>query len=241
MSILVAVPTYNEINNVRAIARRIFTIAPDSHLLFVDDNSPDGTGDLIDQMAIADSRIRIIHRFSKLGIGSAHQAAIKHGYEHGYPVLITLDADLTHAPESIPALVKLLSTVDVAVASRFIRKEGISEWNKRRKFLTLIGHILTRILLNIPYDATGAFRAYKLSKINPLIFDLVKSTGYSFFFESLKILELNGVPIKESPVKLSSRAGDKSKMKLRDIHQSLMFMLVLSFNSSFKKEHLKLD
>ena len=241
MRLLIAVPTYNEVENIPRISQEILNAAPKCHLLFIDDNSPDGTGDLINEISKADKRIVVLHRISKLGIGSAHQTAIKYAYQHGYEILLTMDADLTHDPVSIPEMVDIASTGQIVVASRFIGKDGISTWTLRRKLLTKLGHLLTRSLLNLPYDATGAFRAYNLQQIDKSVFNLIISTGYSFFFESLKILDLNGIKVQEISVKLSSMSKGKSKMKMKDILKSIRFMLYLGVRSRLKKQQLIID
>ena len=171
-------------------------------MLFIDDNSPDGTGERLDNLATQDARINVLHRSGKLGIGSAHLAAINFAYTNSVSVLVTMDADLTHSPEHIPTLLKLLSSADVVVASRFIDNGGLSDWNLKRRAMTLLGHLLTRVLLQIPYDSSGAFRAYRISNIPIELFGLVKSIGYSFFFESIKILDMNKTRITEFPVVL---------------------------------------
>ena len=152
ISLLIAIPTYNEIENIDIISRRVLDAVPESQLLFIDDNSPDGTGERLDNLATQDARINVLHRSGKLGIGSAHLAAINFAYTNSVSVLVTMDADLTHSPEHIPTLLKLLSSADVVVASRFIDNGGLSDWNLKRRAMTLLGHLLTRVLLQIPYD-----------------------------------------------------------------------------------------
>lgn len=237
--ILIAIPTYNEIENIDLILKRVLDVIPHSRILFVDDNSPDGTGQRLDQLAKIDKRISVIHRAGKLGIGSAHQTAIAYAYQSGTEVLVTMDADLTHSPEHIPQLINLMESADVVIASRFLDSGGLSDWNFRRKAMTQLGHLLTRILLRMPYDASGAFRVYNLGKIPSECFNIMQSTGYSFFFESLKILEMNNAKIVEHPIVLPSRTYGHSKMKLEDVRKSLLFMLSLSVRTCFKPNELR--
>jgi dolichol-phosphate mannosyltransferase len=237
--ILIAIPTYNEVENIDLILRRVLDVIPHGQILFVDDNSPDGTGERLDQLAKNDKRITVIHRSGKLGIGSAHQTAIAYAYQSGIEVLVTMDADLTHSPEHIPQLIDLLELADVVIASRFLDSGGLSDWNFRRKAMTQLGHLLTRTLLRMPYDASGAFRVYNLGKIPSESFSFIQSTGYSFFFESLKILEMNNAKIVEHPVVLPSRTYGHSKMKLADVRKSLFFMISLSVRIFFKPNELK--
>lgn len=241
MSPLIAIPTYNEVDNIDLISKRVLDAVPECHLLFIDDNSPDGTGERLNHLSKQDGRIRVIHRSGKLGIGSAHHAAIEYAYKNSIDVLVTMDADLTHSPEHIPKLLALLSSAEVVIASRFIESGGLSDWNFKRKVMTKLGHILTKILLQIPYDSSGAFRAYRISKIPVQLFSLIQSNGYSFFFESIKILEMNKTRITEMPIVLPSRTYGHSKMKTKDIFKSVSFMISLSIRSIFKSGDLMIS
>jgi len=240
INLLIAIPTYNEVENIDLISQRVLDAVPNCQLLFIDDNSPDGTGERLDHLSRLDKRISVLHRSGKLGIGSAHQVAIAYAYQNSVEILVTMDADLTHSPEHIPALINLLSSADVVIASRFMESGGLADWNLGRKAMTQLGHLLTKTLLRLPYDASGAFRIYNLSHIPVECFRLVQSEGYSFFFESLKILEMNNTRIVEHPVVLPSRTYGSSKMKLREITKSIRFMIVLSFKSLRKPDDLRI-
>ena len=239
MSLLIAIPTYNEAENVEIICQLVLDSVPDCTLLFIDDNSPDGTGELLDIISSNDKRVIVIHRTSKLGIGSAHQTAINYAYQNTMSELITLDADFTHSPEHIPAMIDLLKSCDVAVASRFISEGGLDGWSKGRKAMTHLGHVLTTTLLQLPFDASGAFRAYKLSSIPRAILLRAESTGYAFFFESLKILHLNGLSIKEYPIVLPARTYGHSKMKVSDVVRSLIFLITLALKILVNKNKMR--
>ena len=242
MKTLLFIPTYNERENVARIYGLIKSQNLDIDLLFLDDNSPDGTGQILDEMATRDARLRVLHRAGKLGIGSAHQHAIQWAYDQGYPLVVSMDCDLTHPPEHIPEFIRSAADSEVVVGSRFMRGESLAEWNVLRKFLTHLGHFLTRYVLRVPYDATGAFRSYRLDRIPRGVFRLVESPGYAFFFESLYILCLSGVRVKEIPIELPIRTHGHSKMKLTDVFASLLRLLQLyrrSFN--LKSELSKLN
>ena len=231
--IVIAIPTYNEIDNIHIICSRVFAAMPDAKLWFIDDNSPDGTGQHLDFLAENDSRIQVFHRAGKLGVGSAHIHAILHAYEQRIETLVTMDADLTHSPERINEMMHLLRESDAAVVltSRFIAKGGLTGWSITRRILTNLGHLLTKILLLLPYDASGAFRAYNLSQIPKECFTITKSTGYSFFYESLKIFVINELKIEEIPITLPARTQGHSKMKLSDIFHSLTYMIKLAWST----------
>ena len=233
MRTLLFIPTYNEHENVQRIYGLIKALNLDIDLLFLDDNSPDGTGQLLDEMATRDPHLRVIHRSGKLGIGSAHQAAIAWAYGQGYTALLSMDCDLTHSPEHIPEFLQHAGDYDVVLGSRFMREESLAEWNLLRKFLTHLGHFLTRYILRVPYDATGAFRLYRLDRIHRGVFQLVESPGYSFFFESLYVLCLSGVSVKEIPIELPIRTHGHSKMQMKDVIASLRRLINL-YRRSFQ-------
>ena len=189
--LLIFVPTYNEAENVEALYARISKLKLPADILFLDDNSPDGTGGIINRIAAQDQRVQTLHRSGKLGIGSAHATGIRWAYEHDYTYLLTMDCDFTHSPDRIPDFLAELDKYDVIVGSRYLHADSLSTWNPWRKMLTRIGHLLTTTLLRMPYDATGAFRLYRLDRIPAGVFDLVSSYGttctcpiklYSFSF-----------------------------------------------------------
>src|ERR1022692_282269 len=202
---LIFIPTYNEVENVERIYREIKSLNLGTDILFLDDNSPDGTGTWIDGLVEKNNDTFIIHRSGKLGIGSAHQAGIKWAYGRSYEILVTMDCDFTHSPSYIINFIRHSDKSDIVVGSRYMKKHSLASWNLFRKFLTKLGHFLTVNLLNMPYDASGAFRLYSLKNIDKNIFSLIQSNGYSFFFESLFILNYNKVRITEIPIELPSR------------------------------------
>jgi dolichol-phosphate mannosyltransferase len=205
-------------------------------ILFIDDNSPDGTGDVLDRINKPD--VFVIHRSGKLGIGSAHKDGIAWAYSHGYAQLITMDSDFLHRPEDIPAMMEQSKKSDIVVASRFIQKDSLQEWALWRKFLTTSGHVVTRLFLNIPYDITGAFRLYKLDRIPKNLFEKITSNGYSFFPESLNIMSRNNICISEVPVILPQRIYGDSKLKFKDMVQWLLFIIILGFRNIFSKKDI---
>lgn len=237
---LIFIPTYNEIDNVKKIFNDIKALNLPADMLFLDDNSPDGTGLVIDAIVADNSNIYAIHRPGKQGIGSAHQDGIRWAYEHGYATLITMDCDFTHSPSYINDFIKLSDKADIVVGSRYMQKDSLATWNLFRKFLTYLGHFLTVNLLNMPYDASGAFRLYSLKKIDKKLFNLILSKGYSFFFESLFILYYNKISVAETPIELPSRTYGTSKMTYSDAWNSLIFLLNLCYRKLFNKKTLQL-
>lgn len=235
---LIFIPTYNEAENVSNILLQIHALGLDTDILFLDDNSPDGTGKIIDKIVANNKYVSVIHRSGKLGIGSAHKDGIQYAYKNKYEVLITMDCDLTHSPEYILDFVKNKGYADIVVGSRYLNKDSLASWNLFRKSLTKLGHFLTVNLLNMPYDASGAFRLYNLKNINENIFSLILSNGYSFFFESLFILHINKKSIFEIPIELPSRTYGTSKMTWNDARKSLQFLVNLYARKTFHKKSL---
>lgn len=226
---LIFIPTYNEINNIESILKQILALNLDVDILFLDDNSPDGTGQLLDALAKTNNCISIIHRKGKLGIGSAHIDGINWAYEKGYDKLITMDCDFTHSPDYIKEFIANADDNDIVIGSRFIQEESLISWNIYRRFLTNLGHLLTTTILSMPYDATGAYRLYRLDRISKDFLEMIDSIGYSFFFESLWILHLHQYRIKEIPTVLYARFSGDSKMNIKDALISLQQLITLFF------------
>jgi len=232
---LVLIPTYNERENIEKIYREINALDLELDFLFIDDNSPDGTGAILDGLALPNNDIKVIHRHYKLGIGSAHLEGIKWAYLNHYSTLITMDADYSHNPSSIINLIASGNEGDVIVGSRFIKKGSMPGWSIHRKIWTNCVHIVLRISLNLRYDSTNAFRLYKLDRIPLKLFTLVHSDSYPFFFESLFILYLNKFTIREIPIILPARTYGHSKMKLKDIEAALFTLISVFFLSKFNR------
>src|SRR4030042_4257009 len=223
--LLIFIPTYNEKENIKPLIEAINKEGIQNlKILFIDDNSPDGTGKILDNLSKKYSNLFVIHRKGKLGIGSAHFKAIHWAYKKGYQKLITMDCDFTHNPKYIKRMLYYSDKFDLVTTSRYLRKDSLNSWSTSRKILTYLGHFLTKILLGMPYDASGAFRLYDLNKISEKVFGLVKSSSYSFFFESLYFINLNNYHIKEISIVLLSRSRGQSKMKLSDIKTNMLFL-----------------
>ena len=236
---LVFIPTYNERDNVTPLCEEIQGLGLDLDILFVDDNSPDGTGRVLEELAARYPNVRVAHRKGKLGVGSAHYDGIRKAYDDGYRILITMDCDFTHPPRHIVDLLAEAETADVVVGSRYLAKRSLAGWNLVRKLLTWTGHALTRVLLGMKQDATGALRLYRLDRIPRQAFDLVSSKGYSFFFESLYILNFNGFRIREIPIALPPRTYGHSKMTFREIRHSVALLVSTWLTARFNQEKFR--
>ena len=242
-NLLIFIPTYNEAENVKIIYQLIKSVElPEKFdILFLDDNSPDGTGQIINEITTIDPSVFYIHRKGKFGIGSAHHAGITWAYEHHYNQLITMDCDLTHSPEYIIQFYIAGKNNSVVIGSRYLEKDSLKTWNVYRKMLTNLGHFLTKNMLNMPYDASGAFRLYRLDLIKQGVFELIESKSYSFFFESLLILHLNKISIKEISIKLPKRTYGNSKMNIKDAWISFYFLFKMFKKKQFFKKTMIYD
>lgn len=223
--ILVAIPTYNERDNISSICKDVLDVLPSAKVLVIDDASPDGTGERVLDLARQEPRLRLLTRSAKLGIGSAHKFALGEAIRTHSQILITLDADHTHKAADIPRLLSALAGADVAVGSRFAKTGGLENWALTRKLLTHLGHWATRIILQVPFDATGALRAYRVSEVSRSLDSRNLSNGYSWFYESIAVLHRCGVRIVEVPITLTPRAYGSSKMQARDIAFSIINLL----------------
>jgi glycosyltransferase involved in cell wall biosynthesis len=230
--ILVFVPTYNEAENICPLVTQVFELGLAADMLVIDDGSPDGTGDLVGKLTVQYPNLRLLRRSGKQGIGSAHIAALEYAKSQGYSILISLDADFSHKPSDLPRLLALVDSRDIVLGTRFEGSESLEDWNPFRKGMTHLGHFLTRTLLGLPYDATGALRAYKLAAIPGALIDLIESRDYEFFFESLMLFHAHGLTIGQVPIKLPARTYGHSKMSVRLMLRGAYRLVRLSLKRS---------
>lgn len=240
MRTLVFIPTYNERGNVEAMHEQIRALGLDIDILFVDDNSPDGTGQLLEEIARRDLRLHVVHRRGKLGIGSAHLDGMAWSYDHGFDVLITMDSDFSHSPSDIVRLLERRHDAEIVVGSRYLRSGSLEGWNLLRRLLTTLGHALTRGLLRMNEDATGALRLYSLRAIPRALWEKIGSRGYSFFFESLFVLKANGFSIAEIPIVLPARTYGSSKMSWREAARSARRVVSLFLRNAVNPAQFRL-
>ena len=180
--VAVIIPTYNERENLESISARVRSAVPGADLLVVDDNSPDGTGDLADKLAVEDGKIHVLHRPGKAGLGAAYIAGFGWALEHGYDAMVEMDADGSHQPEELPKLLAAMEAgADVVIGSRWVRGGTVRNWPKSREFLSRGANTYARIMLGIKVrDATGGFRVYRADTLRKIGLDQVLSQGYCF-------------------------------------------------------------
>jgi dolichol-phosphate mannosyltransferase len=221
--ILVVVPTYNEFENVRLITRGIRETVPEVDILIADDNSPDGTGQVADELAAADSNIRVLHRTTKAGLGAAYLAAFDFAKKNNYDVVVEMDADGSHRPLDLKQILLALNDADVVLGSRWVSGGSVVNWPLSRKILSRGGNFYTRIMLGIPImDATGGFRAYRLAALDKIALQDVQSQGYCFQVDMAWRSITAGLKVVEIPITFIEREIGESKMSGNIVKEALM-------------------
>jgi dolichol-phosphate mannosyltransferase len=227
--LLVSLATYNEAGNLRPLVEAIRQHAPDASILVIDDNSPDGTGRIADELRAELPEIHVIHRPGKLGLGTATIAAMRFAIEHGYDFLLNMDADFSHDPEYIPALRAGMADHDVMIGSRYVPGGGVEGgFTLKRRFMSSGINTYARLMLGLTSrDNSGAFRCYRVSKLAELDFDRVRSRGYSFQEEILFWCQAVGCRIGETPIVFKDRRAGTSKINMREAASALYILLQL--------------
>ncbi|MFO8037184.1 MAG: polyprenol monophosphomannose synthase [Anaerolineales bacterium] len=219
MSVHIVIPTYNEAENLADLCRALFRLPlNDVHLLIVDDNSPDGTGEIAETMKESyPGQLSVLHRAGKLGLGTAYISGFRKAMEDGADVIVQMDADFSHNPQKIPTLVEELETWDLAIGSRYVAGGSLDEgWAFWRKGLSYFGNLYARLILGMPVrDLTGGFRAWRKETLLGIPLDRVKSQGYAFQVEMAYITHRRGYQITEVPIYFADRERGTSKMSLQ--------------------------
>ena len=211
--VLVIIPTYNEAENVKVITKRLRTAVPEAHVLIADDNSPDGTGKIADELAEVDDHVRVLHRPGKQGLGAAYIAGFGWALENGYDVAVEMDADGSHAPEELPRLLARLREADLVLGSRWVRGGKVVNWPKRREVLSRGGNFYARTMLRLPLrDATGGYRAFRRTVLEALPLGEVVSQGYCFQVDLAWQAWRRGFRVVEVPITFAERERGESKM-----------------------------
>ena len=236
---LVIVATYNEIENLPFLVDEIFRYVPDADLLVIDDNSPDGTGQWCDRKAAEDPRVHCLHRSGKLGLGTAIVAGLTRGIEQGYEYVLNMDADFSHPPKDLPALIGGMkpengSPVDVMIGSRYIPGGGVEGWSLKRHVMSRGVNLYARWLLGLkPKDCSGGFRCYRTKVLAKLDFHSIRSRGYSFQEEILWRLTGGGAVFGESPIVFVDRRKGKSKIDMKEAYSALGIIFSLGLRGLF--------
>jgi dolichol-phosphate mannosyltransferase len=236
---LVIIPTYNEQKNVQGIATAIFDVSTDIDILFVDDNSPDGTGDILNKMAEADSRVHVIHRLGKQGLGRAYIAGFKWALERDYTFIFEMDADYSHDPKEIPNFLSAASNADLVLGSRYFNGIRIINWPLNRLILSKAASFYVRFVTGMPFsDPTSGYKCYCRKVLEAVKLDTIESNGYSFQIEMTHRAWKLGLKIVEIPIVFEDRRSGHSKMNAAIIREAFWMVLKLHFgflNPIFRK------
>lgn len=231
--LLIAIPTYNERENVPIIYTEIKKIKPDCAILFIDDNSPDKTREAIEKLKQNDKMVHSIYRPAKLGLGTAHVAAFDYAQHHNFSHVLTMDADLTHDPKYIPAMLDAGGSADIVIGSRYADGASMSGWGRIRLPFTYFWRNMIKYGIGMPYDCTGAFRLYRVSCLDPRLYRSFNSKGFSFNLEALYKLKKKGARITEIPIQARSRINGESKLSIPIMYEVLTQYFTLLFDRMF--------
>ncbi len=221
MKALVIIPTYNERENLTELLGQIFVLGLQVEVLIVDDNSPDGTGELADQMAAADPRVHVLHRPGKMGLGSAYVAGFRYALERDYEAIFEMDADFSHNPESLPVFLKELESADLVLGSRYLHGVTVVNWPLSRLILSYLANVYSRVITGMPIkDATGGYKCFRRQVLEAIDLSRVKSDGYGFQIEINFKAFRKGFRIKEIPILFVDRRAGESKMSRKIVWEA---------------------
>jgi dolichol-phosphate mannosyltransferase len=233
---LIIIPTYDEKDNVGPISDAIFGVLPEAHILFVDDNSPDGTGRVIDEMMKSEKRINVLHKEKKAGLGRAYIAGFKWAVQRNYEFIFEMDADFSHDPMELPNFLKAAQTADLVLGSRYMHGIRITNWPLSRLLLSKSASLYVRIVTGMPItDPTGGFKCYRRKVLTSIDLDSIVSSGYSFQVEMSYTAWMNGFRISEIPITFVDRRAGYSKMSSAIFKEALWIVWKLAFRYGLKR------
>jgi dolichol-phosphate mannosyltransferase len=233
---LIIIPTYNEADNVAKIIPEVLAQDEGFNVLIVDDNSPDGTAKIIQEMQKTNSRIHLIERPSKLGLGTAYVAGFKYALSHGFDFVFEMDADFSHDPKLLVKLLTKAEEYDLVIGSRYISGVNVVNWPMRRLILSYSANLYTRIITGLPVkDATAGFKCYRRVVLESFNLDSIKSNGYSFQIETNFLAWKHGFRICEVPIVFTDRREGTSKMSKHIVYEAAWMVWKLKFRGMFSK------
>lgn len=229
----IILPTYDEAENLPGIAAAILAELPSATLLVVDDGSPDGTGQLADQLAVEDERVRVRHRPAKQGLGRAYLEGFRVAIDGGADILVQMDADWSHDPPDLPSLIDPIAdgAVDLVIGSRYVPGGGVIDWGLARRVISRGGSLFARLVLGLaPHDLTGGFKAWRAETLAGIPFDGIHAGGYVFQIEMTYRASRLGARVREVPITFRDRRVGHSKMSRRIIGEALIVVLQLRWD-----------
>jgi glycosyltransferase involved in cell wall biosynthesis len=222
MKALIVVPTYNEAQSVVRVIDRVLEADPRVDILIVDDGSPDGTAKLVAERAVGEPRVQLLERDGKQGLGAAYRAGFAWGLERGYEALVEMDADLSHPPERLPALLDGLAGADLVIGSRYVPGGRTVNWSRLREAISRVGNAYVRLALGVPvHDSTAGYRSYRRQVLEALPVSAVQSNGYCFQIEMAHRTWQEGFRVVEVPITFTERATGVSKMSKQIVAEAL--------------------
>ena len=213
MKTLIVTPTYNERKNIHELVSTLFELNPDFHILVVDDSSPDGTAEIVEELQADCANLHLLSRNEKTGLGSAYIAGFNYALERDYEAVVQMDADMSHDPKDVPLLIEAIENADLAIGSRYISGINVVNWPLQRLIISYGANIYTRLVTRLPVrDATGGFKCWRREALEAINLDGVRSQGYSFQIEMTYRAWLKGFRITEIPIIFVDRTIGESKM-----------------------------
>ena len=236
MKALVIIPTYNESQNIGIIVPQVLAKDRAIDVLIVDDNSPDGTGQIADKMVAENNCIKVIHRQEKSGFGTAYKRGFKYALENNYDYIFEMDADFSHDPKYIPHFLEAIKEADLVLGSRYIKGVNVINWPMSRLLLSYYANVYTRIITGLPLkDSTGGFKCFRREVLESIDLDEVKSNGYTFQIEMSFRAWKKGFRLKEIPIVFEDRRVGESKMSKRIVREAVWMVWKLRLLSILGK------
>ena len=236
MKAFVVIPTYNEKENVRSLTDAVIAQHPGIHVLFVDDNSPDGTGAIIDELVAKNDRVHVLHRSGKLGLGSAYREGFKVALGMGADYLLEMDADFSHDPATLPLFLSAIQENDLVIGSRYLNGVSVVNWPIRRLMLSYFASVYTRLITGLQVrDCTSGFKCFRRSVIESIDLSRVTSDGYSFQIEMNYRCMEKGFRISEIPIIFIDRHAGSSKMSGSIVREAVLMVWKLRLNTLFSR------
>ncbi len=230
--VLIIIPTYNESENLPLLLDAVFELQPEVHILVVDDNSPDGTGELADKLAAEDERVHVLHREGKLGLGTAYIAGFRWALERDYQRIFEMDADFSHQPKYLKDFLKASEEADLVLGCRYIKGGGTEGWGALRQLISRGGNMYARAVLWLPFhDLTGGFKCFRREVLESIDLGTIRSTGYAFQIELSYRAHKRGFKIAEVPIVFPDRTRGESKMSGSIVHEAMLNVIKLRFEN----------
>jgi dolichol-phosphate mannosyltransferase len=231
---LVVTPTYNEADNIEKFIGQVLSQTPDIEILIVDDNSPDGTGNIVEKLKASNPRVHLLRRAGKMGLGTAYVEGFRFAIKNGYDLIFEMDADFSHSPDEVPNILKKMETYDLVLGSRYTNGVRVVNWPIRRLLLSYSANVYTRVITGLAIkDCTAGFKCFRRKVLESINLDKIKSNGYAFQIEMTFKAWKKGYKVAEHPIIFFERASGVSKMSKSIIYEAAFMVWKLKLQSMF--------